>query len=275
MHSFIVCFLFALIQQSGVGFVQLPIHTRQSENEKTERSMPLDRDGQEFALVNLLKACAKSKDLHRATALHAHILLLHSTLLEQSPYIASSLIHAYAKCGELIKAQELFDTLSIRNVVSWTAIIAGYALLGKENIVFGHYMKMIEEGIIPNLLTLSSVLNVCSHSGMLGEAQMCFNAMCNNSGIDPTLEHYNCMIDLYCRAGRFDKAVAMMENMPFSADQKVLHTLLSACQRWQNVKLGRIVFEHAIQLDEKDAIAYVCMSNIYAAAELKMEEIVR
>ena len=97
------------------------------------------------------------------------------------------------------------------------------------------------------------------------------DAMCANMGITPTLEHYNCMIDLYCRAGCFDKALVMIEDMPFSADQKVLHTLLSACQRWENVKLGRIAFEHAMQLDDKDAVAYISMCNICAAAELKMD----
>ena len=44
---------------------------------------------------------------------------------------------------------------------------------------------------------------------------------------------------------------------------------LGACKKWENVNLGKLAFKHAIELDEKDVIAYVSMRNIYAAAGMK------
>lgn len=39
-----------------------------------------------------------------------------------------------------------------------------------------------------------------------------------------------------------------------------------ACQKWENVEVGRWAFEHAVELNKKDASAYVLMANLYADA---------
>ena len=44
---------------------------------------------------------------------------------------------------------------------------------------------------------------------------------------------------------------------------------LGACQKWGNVKVARLAFEHALQIDEMDATAYVCLSNLYATCGMK------
>eukprot|EP00250_Pteridium_aquilinum_P009235 c18531_g2_i1 orf=242-409(+) len=48
------------------------------------------------AFVALLRACAKSKDLHTGTRIHADILT--RGLLEKSSYVANSIVSMYAKC---------------------------------------------------------------------------------------------------------------------------------------------------------------------------------
>ena len=54
--------------------------------------------------------------------------------------------------------------------------------------------------------------------------------------------------------------------MPFSDDLTVWHTLLDNCQNSRNVELGKLAFENALQLDVKDPLAYIFMSNIYVTA---------
>ncbi|KAH9328534.1 hypothetical protein KI387_000642 [Taxus chinensis] len=44
--------------------------------------------------------------------------------------VANALIDMYAKCGSMHKARELFDKVPQRDVVSWNAMIAGYAQNG-------------------------------------------------------------------------------------------------------------------------------------------------
>ena len=80
------------------------------------------RSDTSFAFVDLLKACAKQKDLCEGIRLHDDILKL--GLIAKNPYISSSLISMYAKCGWHAKAQQVLDELSVRDVVAWNALIA-------------------------------------------------------------------------------------------------------------------------------------------------------
>ncbi|KDO47497.1 hypothetical protein CISIN_1g043594mg [Citrus sinensis] len=42
-------------------------------------------------------------------------------------YVGSSLISFCGKCGENIDVYKMFEKMPVRNVVSWTAIIAAFA----------------------------------------------------------------------------------------------------------------------------------------------------
>lgn len=76
------------------------------------------------------------------------------------------------------------------------------------------------------------------------------------------------MVDLLCRAGRLDEAVAMVEKMPIQPTLVVWHIVLSACHKWGSVELGRHAFDRAVCLDEKHGAAYILMSNIYSDANM-------
>ena len=44
---------------------------------------------------------------------------------------------------------------------------------------------------------------------------------------------------------------------------------MGSCQKWGNVKVGKVAFDHAVRLDERCTTAYVSMSNIYASASMQ------
>ncbi|KAI5080131.1 hypothetical protein GOP47_0005610 [Adiantum capillus-veneris] len=249
-----------------------------------------------------LKACGLTQDVDMGERIHEEI--ASQGLLEKAVVLGGSLIDMYAKCGALLKAQKVLDGLSSRNVVSWSALIAGYAQhgCGKEALgcfnqmrsegfspnevswsaLIGGYAQqglaeealncfrwMQQEGTSPNAITFASVLNACSHSGLLDEGQMLFDSMREKYGIIPDKEHYTCMVDLFGRARHFDKAMRVIEMMPSSDYPPIWSALLGACRKWENVELGRLAFERAIELDECNAAAYVLMSNIYAGAGMQ------
>mgnify|MGYP002776112745 CR=1 FL=1 len=96
--------------------------------------MPFANNGNKeeaMSYVSLLKACAKKKDLQRGMDVHSAMLETAGGLLETNPFIGSSLIHMYAKCGDLPKAQKVLDELPVRNSVCWNAMISGYAQQGQ------------------------------------------------------------------------------------------------------------------------------------------------
>lgn len=215
--------------------------------------------------VSSLRACANVGLTDKGQRLHAEI--LRKGLLE-SDLVGNSLVYLYARCGFLSRAHEVFDKLLVQDEVSWNALIAGHAFLGTSDSVFGILHKMIEDGKDPSMATVLSVLNACSHGGVVEEGLAFFESMGECHGIMPSLEHYNCMADLFARAGQVDKAITIIREMPFHPNHVVWHTLMNACRIWGNLELGIEAFGHAVQIDDKDAAAFICILKIYAGANL-------
>ena len=208
-----------------------------------------------------LKACGNQGATARGGEIHAEI--ESKGLLETHLFVGSTLVDMYAKCGSLMKAQQVFNKLPIRNIVPWNALMAGYAQRGESDIVFGMFDRMLGEGPRPNPITFVVVLNACSRAGLFYKCQSYFEAMSKDYGISPAIEHQSCLIDVLCRSGQLEKAITMVKKMPSSPDLVVWHTILGACQKCGNVKFGERAFEEAMQLDDNDSAAYAMMSQIY------------
>ena len=112
--------------------------------------------------VALLKECAKRKDLKKGISLHIDI--LNKDLLRKNPYVGSTLVSMYAKCGALEKAQEVLDELPYRNVISWSALIAGYAEHEECHKTFNCVEQMRSEGLAPDAVTFTAMLKACGRT---------------------------------------------------------------------------------------------------------------
>eukprot|EP00250_Pteridium_aquilinum_P020682 c24906_g5_i1 orf=824-1825(+) len=205
----------------------------------------------------LLQVCAKTKDLERGLGLHAEILRI--DLLKREPFVGSTLVVMYAECGSLAKSQEVFDQLFVHDVVSWNALITGYAQhrYGEEALHCFEQMKC--EGFSPDSVTFACILKACGKIGAAEKGEMYFETMSTRYGIIPTLEHQTSMVVLFGHEGHFDKMMALIKKMPYF---DCLSALVNACQKWGNTELGRLAFEHAVQFKESCDVPEVFMIQI-------------
>ena len=262
----------------------------------------ISRDEVTYACI--LKAYGSIRDLGKGREIHAKI--VNDVYLKEHNVLGNALLDMYVNCNLFCSAHSVLNQLSFRDVVSWTTIISGYIKHGwseealecleemkKEGIVsdiplwnsllagyanLGHIEKvsyilekMGEETLNLVADTFVIVLMACSHSGFVNEGQIFFDVMRNKCGIVPTLEHYTCMVDLLGRAGQLEEAKLLLEEMPFHPDTVIFHTLLGACRKWGNVKVGRLAFDHVIQLDRSCAAAYTLITNIYVGSGMVEE----
>ncbi|PAN27852.2 hypothetical protein PAHAL_5G111900 [Panicum hallii] len=177
--------------------------------------------------------------------------------------LCNALINFHARCGSLPRAQRLFDEMLRRSIVSWTALITGYGMHGHGDIAVSLFERMVSEGIRPDNVAMVGLLSACSHAGMYDEGRRYFSTMESAYKLQPTLEHYTCMVDLLGRAGRLEEARELISSMPMPADGAVWGALLGACKIHRNAELGEEAFEHIIELEPRNAGYYVLMSNIY------------
>ncbi|KAH7307783.1 hypothetical protein KP509_22G077500 [Ceratopteris richardii] len=223
----------------------------------------------EVTYINVLKACGNLGSAKKGKEIHDELDRRH---VEDNLDVGNALVDFYVKCGDLEKAKEIFKRLSVRNVATWTALVCGYSQVGKINMAFSSFHKMIEEDVEPNEVTFMVLLTACSHEGLIEKGESLFHIMCTYYGISPNLEHYTCMVDIFSRAGLFGTALTLIGQVPPSDSLLLWSAFMGACREWKNVALARWAFEHAVGVDEKFAAAYLCMSNTPLSTALHDEE---
>lgn len=219
----------------------------------------------EVTLVNILQACSSKGSLDLCRQIHNPLI---SSRKKLGPYLANTLIHVYGKCGSMEDARKVFDALTKPDVISWTAMIAGYAREGNCAASLSCYEEMQLTGMKPNGVTFLALLSACCHAGLVDKGVEYFESMSRDYGVTPTVEHYSIVVDLLGRAGHFAEIVDLFGVMPMEPDLAIWSVLLHACQKHGNVGLGKVAFDRAMDLQQDDAAAYVLMWNIYADAGL-------
>lgn len=219
----------------------------------------------EITLMCVLQACGSAGGLDVCRQIHRKIGSAKKVL---SIVLANTLIHAYGRCASMVDAQHVFEEMEEPNVISWNALISGYARQGNNAASLQAYDAMQLVGIKPNGLTFLSVLSACSHAGLVHRGIEYFESMSKNHGISPKIEHYVCMVDLLGRAGQFGLIGDLLSTMPLQPNLSLWLCLLGACRQHGEVVLGKVAFDCAVRLQPRHAASYVLMSNICAHAGL-------
>eukprot|EP01018_Ginkgo_biloba_P005831 Gb_35190 [translate_table: standard] len=216
-----------------------------------------------ITMVSVLLACAHVGALQQGKWIHEYII---ANGFETDVFVGTGLIDMYAKCGSLDNARQVFDKMSERSVVSWSAMISGYGMHGYGEDALAIFSKMQHKGMKPDHITFICLLSACSHAGLVDEGWQCFYCMSRDYCITPRVEHYACMVDLLGRLGHLDEAQDFIKKMPLEPDAAVWGALLGACRIYCNIDLGERVAERLFELKPEIAGPYVLLSNIYAAA---------
>jgi pentatricopeptide repeat protein len=213
--------------------------------------------------ICILKACANLTALAEGRQLNLNII---EAGLGADIWIQNALIDMYAKCGSLVDARKVFDTMAQRDVVSWTVMIDALSQHGCGEEALELFGQMKEEGVQPDAITFIGVLSACSHAGLVNEGLGYFSSMFQDHGIMPTSTHYGCMVDLLGRAGRLREAEECIKKMPNEANPSIWAALLGACRVYCNIRLAESAAAHWLKLEPKNAAVYVLLSHVYAAA---------
>ncbi|XP_019053560.1 PREDICTED: pentatricopeptide repeat-containing protein At3g47530 [Nelumbo nucifera] len=179
--------------------------------------------------------------------------------------LCNSLVAMYTRCGCLDMAYQVFQGMTKKSVVTWSAMISGLAMNGHGREAIEAFNEMQRMGVPPDDQTFTGVLSACSHSGLVDEGISLFQRMRAEFRLIPNIRHYGCMVDLLGRAGLLDEAYHLINSMEVKADSTIWRTLLGACRIHGHVALGERVVGHLIELKAQEAGDYVLLLNIYAS----------
>ncbi|XP_051138990.1 pentatricopeptide repeat-containing protein At4g18520, chloroplastic-like [Andrographis paniculata] len=169
-----------------------------------------------------LQSCSKIEEVKKV-----HTVVL-KYLKDPGVYVNNNLISMYIKFGNLKVARGVFDDMSERNVVSWTAMLNGYERHGDATEALSLFMEFVNRGFLGNAQTYVCILNLCSRVydfdlGRQLHARI-IKTRVSNLILDCAVLHF------YARCCDLDSAFEVFDRIQ-NRDLIVWTTMITACSQ--------------------------------------------
>lgn len=253
----------------------------------------------EFSFAGVLTVCVKLKELELTRQVHGQVFVAG---FSSNMVLSSSVVDAYAKCGEMGDARRFFDSMTVRDVpawttmvsgyakwgdmrsacglfdqmpeknpVSWTALIAGYARNGLGYEALTLFRKMMMFQIRPDQFTFSSCLCACASIALLKHGNQ-IHGFLIRSNFRPNTIVIGSLIDMYTKCGSLESACRVFNLLSCKHDVILWNTMLSALAQHGHGKEAIRMFEDMVRTGLKpDRITFVVLLNACSHSGLVQE----
>ncbi|CAN1280612.1 Pentatricopeptide repeat-containing protein At5g19020, mitochondrial [Linum perenne] len=244
----------------------------------------------ELDLVSALKSCCVNLDVSLGRKIHCIVL---KTGLQSNNFVENSLLNMYAKCGHLGDAQSMFDSCSKLDPVSYNIMIAGYVKSGQLNearklfdvmpkrgcvsyttMIMGFsrndfcfeavaaFKQMRNAGVLPNEVTLASLISACSSSGGVWNCRMLHELVIKMLFDQLVLVSTN-LLRMYCHCSSLTEARTLFDEMQvrniFS-----WNVMLNGYAKGGLVHLAQDIFD---RIPQKDVVSWGTIIDGYVRVE--------
>ncbi|XP_074268646.1 pentatricopeptide repeat-containing protein At5g15300 [Silene latifolia] len=228
-----------------------------------ENMMCIGQVPDEITMLSLLAACADLGDLEVGKKIHGSILEMGPK--ELNIILGNALVDMYAKCGKIGVALQVFQSMKEKDISSWNSILGGLASHGYATEAVELFQQMKGEKIWCDGITFIAVLTACSHTGNVEQGRNYFKLMMDEYGIEPSIQHYGCMVDMLSRAGLVSEAFEFVKNMKMEPNAIIWRTLLGACKVNGDMGLGLMAYKELLERKRDQSGDYVLFSSISAS----------
>ena len=163
----------------------------------------------QFSFSSVLKACGNLTDPCIGEQVYAYAVKLG---LASVNCVGNSLISMYAKSGRMEDARKAFDILFEKNLVSYNAIVDGYAKNMKSEETFLLFNEIADTGIGINAFTFASLLSGAASIGAMGKGEKIHGRLLKE-GFESNQCICNALISMYSRCGNIESAFQVFDQM--------------------------------------------------------------
>ncbi|KAH7423544.1 hypothetical protein KP509_12G060500 [Ceratopteris richardii] len=209
----------------------------------------------EITYVCVLKACGITKALEMGRNVHAEV--SRKNLVMNNSIIQGALVDMYAKCGLLKIAQGVFDKLPTRCLITWTALISGYANHGYGIEALDCCEEMRIEGISPNSVTFACSLKACGIVGAKGKGSEIHVEVSQNGllWLNPVIG--NALLSMYINCEMLSRAEEVFKELT-SRDVVTWNILIAGYTKYELHEEALDLFNQMIQDGYRpDAVTYI------------------
>lgn len=208
-----------------------------------------------ITFISILGACDNCLALLDGKLIHASIV---NAKIESDMFIGSALINMYSKCGALDEAWWVFDNMVQRNVVTWNSMISACSQHGHYCKALSLFQEMQQEGLKPNGVTYTSILNACTTLAVLQDGKA-IHASITMTGFGSHDAVASALIHMYGKCNKLEDARSVFDNMQ-EHDVVAWSAIISAYADQGHGKKAFELFQEMQQQGvEADKVTYICI----------------
>ncbi|KAJ0046381.1 hypothetical protein Pint_05115 [Pistacia integerrima] len=254
-----------------------------------------DIDLEFFVFPIILKICSGLAMVELGRQLHGMVIKYQFV---SNIYVGNALIDMYGKCGSLDDAKKFLSVMTERdrvswnsivtacaangmvyealefleimssldnitpNLVSWSAVIGGFAQNGYDEEAIGMLFRMQAEGLQPNARTLASVLPACARLQKLRLGKE-FHGYITRHAFMSNPFVVNGLVDVYRRCADMGSAFKLFSKFSVKNDVSCNTMIVGYCENG-NISEARELFDQMEQMGiKKDTISWNSMISGY------------
>ncbi|KAL5557789.1 hypothetical protein UlMin_034000 [Ulmus minor] len=160
------------------------------------------------SIISAINSCSSLCYCH---AIQARII---KSLNYRIGFIGDQLVSCYTKLGRVEYAQELFDEMPDKDLVSWNNLISGFSRRGYlDKCLIAFFRMKFEMEIEPNEVTLLAIISACKGSRTL-DAGKYIHGIALKLGLLWEAKVVNSLINMYGKFGYLDEASQLFMTTP-------------------------------------------------------------
>ncbi|XP_024522348.1 pentatricopeptide repeat-containing protein At3g53360, mitochondrial-like [Selaginella moellendorffii] len=168
-----------------------------------------------------LSACSSVDEVQEIES-HIRAFSAKSSLSEE---VGAALVTFFARWGSVDDSSRVFESLKLRDIVTWNAMLGAYVQLGHSRAAIGFYYRMNLEGILADSFTFSSILGTCSDLCDLELGKRVHQRAVSIGQANLVVK--NALLRMYARCARLDYARRVFEEVVGARDSGSWNSMIS------------------------------------------------
>ncbi|KAL6223475.1 hypothetical protein ACLB2K_006862 [Fragaria x ananassa] len=159
-------------------------------------------------IATILPICASLDKNAYWSGREIHCYVLRRSELAADVSVCNALVSFYLLVGQIEKAESLFQRMKSRDLVSWNAIIAGYASNGEWLKALDLFYKLLSlQTMGPDSVTILSILPSCAHLKLLHVGRKIHGYVLRHPMLYESTAVGNAIVSLYVKCDKIEDAL--------------------------------------------------------------------
>lgn len=201
----------------------------------------------EFTISSVVTACAALKDFDFGRGVQSWMI---KCGIKEDVFLGTAILSFYAKSGCMDDAVRQFWFMPVRNVVSWTTMISGFAQNGDFVSAVEFFRQMRNMNVDINQYTITSVLIACANPDAVKEAIQ-IHCWIFKTGFYSDSVVKASLINLYAKIGAIDASEIVFLESEGMKHLSTCGTMISAFAQHKSSKQAVNLFHRMLQEDVK------------------------